>query len=257
MVEPSRKKILVLVLSIFMAWNGMVGNAFSAALHDHWGVLLSRHVEDGVVDYQGFKRDEAELDGYLALLAETEPGELSESERLAYYINAYNSYTVKLILNNFKNGEPVASIRKIGGLFSGPWDISFAVLGGKTYSLDDIEHDIIRVQFDEPRIHFAVNCASKSCPILVSEPYRGVDLDRQLELSTQNFLEDQNHNYLDGDTLHVSSIFKWYKEDFKDDPLSFFLNHTSGELQQQLRSRKEQIRIKYADYDWSLNGARE
>ncbi|MEJ2056649.1 MAG: DUF547 domain-containing protein, partial [Desulfofustis sp.] len=244
MVEPAPKKTFLFVLALLMACNFMVGAAAFGALHDQWGDLLSRHVRAGVVDYQGFKQEEAKLDRYLNLLAATDPGALSESQRLAYYINAYNSYTVKLILDNFKNGDPVQSIRKIGGLFSSPWDISFAVLGGKTYSLDNIEHDIIRAQFDEPRIHFAVNCASKSCPILISEPYRGADLDRQLEQSTRNFLEDTNHNYLDGDILYVSSIFKWYKEDFNEGIVSFFLAHTSGVLKESLHKKADRIRVK-------------
>lgn len=229
------------------------GMAASLTTHDQWGDLLKRHVSNGVVDYRGFKKDEAELDIYLDQLARTDPDELSGAERLAYYINAYNSYTVKLILNNFDDGEPVRSIRKIGGLFTSPWDISFAVLGGKTYSLDNIEHDIIRVQFDEPRIHFAVNCASKSCPILASEPYRGVDLDNQLEMSTRIFLQDPYHNYLEGNTLYVSSIFKWYKDDFRDGILAFFLAHTDAELKKSLQQKADDIRIKYLDYDWSLN----
>ncbi len=227
------------------------------ALHSGWTELLSRHVRDGAVDYQGFKQDEAQLDNYLGLLAAASPDRFSVAEQLAYWINGYNAYTVKLILDNFKNGAPPSSIRKIGGLFSSPWKISFARMGGSTYTLDNIEHDIIRVKFNEPRIHFAVNCASKSCPILISEAYEGEYLDRQLETSTRNFLENPAHNYLAGDTLHVSSIFKWYGEDFNDDPLSFFLAHTEGALHRQLSGRKEQIRIKYLDYDWSLNGTAE
>ena len=227
------------------------------SLHRDWNELLSRHVQDGVVDYRGFKEDEVLLDRYLGLLAATDPQQLSEPDQLAYYINGYNSYTVKLILDNFKNGKPPSSIRRIGGLFSSPWKISFAVLGGNTYSLDNIEHDIIRVQFSEPRIHFAVNCASKSCPILISEAYEGKILDAQLEASTREFLENPDHNYLAGDTLHVSSIFKWYKEDFNDDPVAFFLAHTSGGLKQSLNTRKDDIRVKYLDYDWSLNGEHE
>ena len=244
--------VLVLVLLFLSA-----GAASAELLHNKWTELLSSHVNQGIVDYQGFKKSEAELDAYLVQLAGTDPEQLSKQDQLAYWINGYNSYTVKLILENFKNGKPPSSIRRIGGLFSNPWKISFAVMGGTTYTLDNIEHDIIRVRFDEPRIHFAVNCASKSCPILISEAYEGATLDEQLEQSTRDFLENPEHNFLDGDTLYVSSIFKWYKEDFNDDPLSFFLTHTGGSLLQQLSTRKDQIRIKYADYDWSLNGPTE
>ena len=247
-----RRNGLLLILLLMST-----GSAGAESLHGDWAELLSRHVNQGVVDYQGFKKDEAALDSYLIQLAKTDPKQLSEQDQLAYWINGYNSYTVKLILDNFKNGKPPSSIRRIGGLFSNPWKIAFAVMGGTTYTLDNIEHDIIRVRFDEPRIHFAVNCASKSCPILISEAYEGATLDEQLEQSTRDFLENPEHNFLEGDTLHVSSIFKWYKEDFNDDPLSFFLTHTVGALQQQLSSREDQIRIKYADYDWSLNGTTE
>jgi hypothetical protein len=243
----------IVILAILLLGTGAAG---SESLHSGWTDLLSRHVEKGVVDYQGFKQDEAQLDSYLNLLAGTDSEKLSEPDQLAYWINGYNGYTVKLILNNFKNGTPPSSIRRIGGFFSSPWKIAFAVLGGVTYSLDNIEHDIIRVRFDEPRIHFAVNCASKSCPILISEAYEGATIDHQLEQSTREFLENPEHNYLEGDTLFISSIFKWYKEDFNDDPLSFFLSHTGGSLQRQLRDKKDQIRIRYLDYDWSLNGAR-
>ena len=251
-ITLTRHIVFVLVLLFLSA-----GAASAELLHNKWTELLNSHVNQGIVDYQGFKESEAELDAYLVQLAETDPEQLSEQDQLAYWINGYNSYTVKLILDNFKNGKPPSSIRRIGGLFSNPWKISFAVMGGATYTLDNIEHDIIRVRYDEPRIHFAVNCASKSCPILISEAYEGVTLDEQLEQSTRDFLENPEHNFLDGDTLYVSSIFKWYKEDFNDDPLSFFLTHTGGSLLQQLSTRKDQIRVKYADYDWSLNGPSE
>ena len=254
LAQPTAKLFCRTVLLLLLLLIGG-SQAVAESLHGGWTALLSRYVKDGVVDYQGFKDDEARLDRYLDLLASTDPEKLSEADKLAYWINGYNSYTVKLILDNFKNDGPPSSIRKIGGLFSSPWKISLAVLGGATYSLDNIEHDIIRVRFTEPRIHFAVNCASKSCPVLISEAYEGATLDQQLENSTREFLENKEHNYLVSDTLYVSSIFKWYKEDFNDDPLSFFLAHTSGELQQSLHSKKDQIRVKYLDYDWSLNGA--
>lgn len=228
--------------------------ASAETLHQQWTDLLQRYVQDGIVDYRGFKEAEKQLDGYLGFLAATDPEQLSADDQLAFYINGYNSYTVKLILDNFKNGRPPESIRKIGGLLANPWKISFAVLGGQTYSLDNIEHDIIRVRFNEPRIHFAVNCASKSCPVLISEAYEGAILEAQLQDSTKRFLEDGSHNRLDGEVLYVSSIFKWYKEDFADDPLTFFLNHTGGSFRASLREKKEAIRIKYLDYDWSLNG---
>lgn len=230
------------------------GSVHAAVRHQQWTELLIRYVDDGIVDYQGFKQAEPELDHYLAVLSDTEPDHLTENDQLAYYINAYNAHTVKLILNHFKNGRPPESIRKIGGIFKSPWDIQFAALGGRTYSLDNIEHDIIRKRFVEPRIHFAVNCASKSCPPLISEAYEGDTIDAQLESSTRSFLDDPAHNYLEGDTLHVSSIFKWYKEDFTDGPVSFFMDHVTGDLKDSLVPVADRIVVRYLDYDWSLNG---
>jgi len=229
--------------------------SFAAAANDHllWGTLINKHVKNGAVDYQGFKNDEAELDRYLALLGQTDPDALPSSDQLALYINAYNAYTVKLILKNFTDGIPVKSIRKIGGLFTSPWSISFADIGGKTHTLDEIEHEIIRPRFQDPRIHFAVNCASQSCPPLISVPYLGETLDAQLDASTRNFLANRRHNYIDSDTLYVSSIFKWYGEDFNDDPAAFFLKYSEGETLKELQKIGPEIRIKYLDYDWSLN----
>ena len=224
-------------------------------IHKPWADLLSRHVQDGAVDYHGFKKNEKELDDYLHKLETTDPYRLDENARLAFFINAYNGYTVKLILDNFKDGNPPESIKKIGGLFSSPWDIAFVKINGTTYTLDNIEHDIIRKQFDEPRIHFGVNCASKSCPPLISEPYEGEILDAQLEKSTRDFLADSSKNHLAENTLYISKIFKWYAEDFNDDPIAFFLAHSDEDLQNRLKLLNK-ITVKYLDYDWKLNGLR-
>ncbi|MGA7279205.1 MAG: DUF547 domain-containing protein [Desulfocapsaceae bacterium] len=244
--------LLLVLLAILPVTQPWAEAEAAQTLHQPWTDLLRQHVSDGRVDYQGFKEDEAALDRYLETLAETDPEQLGEDDRLALYINAYNAYTVKLILENFKNGQPPESIRRIGGLFASPWQISFAVIGGETFSLDNIEHDIIRVEFDEPRIHFAVNCASLSCPPLISEAYRGETLDLQLEQSSRNFLEDTRHNYYRDGSLYVSSIFKWYSEDFNDDPVAFFLLHSPSVLPDD--STAGDIKVKYLDYDWSLNG---
>jgi hypothetical protein len=244
--------LLLALLSIFPVIQPGIRAEAAQALHQPWTDLLQQHVLDGRVDYQGFKEDEAALDHYLAMLAEADPEQLGEDDRLALYINAYNAYTVKLILENFKNGQPPDSIRKIGGLFTSPWGISFALIGGETLSLDNIEHDIIRVEFDEPRIHFAVNCASLSCPPLIPEAYLGEKLDLQLERSTRHFLEDTRHNYYRDGSLYVSSIFKWYREDFNNDPVAFFLLHSPSTLPEGVSARE--IKVKYLDYDWSLNG---
>jgi len=250
MRRNSLSSIVFLLLVCFSA----VAGAGDAVLHRPYAELLKTHVSDGMVDYRGFKRDEALLARYLDKLDRTDPETMTDAEQLAFYINAYNAYTIKLILDNFKDGEPPSSIKKIGTLFTSPWKMRFAQVAGAVYTLDNIEHDIIREKWSEPRIHFAVNCASKSCPPLISEPYSGALIDAQLEASTRAFLADTNMNYLDGVTLRVSSIFKWYSEDFNDDPVQFFLDHTEGDLHERLSRLGSDITVKYLDYDWSLNG---
>lgn len=250
-------KITAWWANLFIVMFVLMGNGSSLSAEEIYQLyeeLLRAHVTQGLVDYQGFKKDEQKLDNYLEKLNKTNPELLADKDKLAFYINAYNGYTIKLILDNFKNDEPPVSIKKIGGFFSSPWKISFAHIDGHQYSLDTIEHDIIRKQFDEPRIHFAVNCASRSCPPLIAEPYNGASLEYQLEQSTRNFLADRDMNYLDGDTLYVSSIFKWYSDDFDNDPVSFFLAHTDGGLHEQIKSAGSGLSIEYIDYDWSLNG---
>jgi hypothetical protein len=218
--------------------------------HSLYGELLEIHVKNGVVDYKGLKDDENKLDQYLKILDQTNPDELPRKEQFSLYINAYNAYTIKLILDNY----PVKSIKDIGGLLKSPWKIKFCKIGGKIYTLDEIEHEILRPRYKDPRIHFAVNCASKGCPPLMSEPYRADLLEGQLEKNTIEFLNDPKRNYLDGRTLYVSRIFKWFRGDFEDDIVGFFLKYAQGEFRQRLATQKDRIRVKYLDYDWSLNG---
>jgi len=241
--------VCLTLLLLTSPWNLAAGEG----IHRPYGELLQAHVIDGKVDYQGFKKDEEKLDLYLQSLAQTDLSTLSVDEKLAFYINAYNGYTIKLILDNYKNGAPPSSIKKIGSLFTSPWSITFANIAGEEFSLDTIEHDIIRKQWNEPRIHFAVNCASRSCPPLLSEPYTGALIDTQLEAATRDFLADPEMNYLEGQTLYISSIFKWYSEDFQDNPVQFFLDHTAGDLHEQIRKAGDVISVKYLRYDWSLN----
>ena len=229
------------------------GTARSAETVDHgiYAELLHKYVKDGVVSYQGFKNEEASLDRYLAVIEETRTSLLPGNERLAFYINAYNAWTIKLILGKYPG---VKSIKELGGLFSTPWKKKICRIDGKVLSLDDLEHGIIRPGFQDPRIHFAVNCASKSCPPLLSEPYRGEGLDRQLDGAARAFINDPRRNRLDGSTLYVSRIFDWYGEDFKEGVIGFFLKYAEGDMQKGLTAGKDRIRIEYLDYDWSLNG---
>lgn len=223
-------------------------------LHGQWNALLQKYVKNGVVDYTGFKKEEAVLDNYLQFLNEINPEKLSTNEQLALYINGYNSYTIKLILKNFKEGNPVSSIKKIGGFFSSPWKIKFVEIGGKKYTLDNIEHDIIRKRFADPRIHFAVNCASKSCPPLKSEAYEGESIDDQLDENTVAFINNSEFTFFSENTLYVSKIFSWFSEDFKDGAVNFVLRYAESDFKNQVETLKSTPHVKYLDYDWSLNG---
>jgi hypothetical protein len=232
-----------------------------------WDGLLQRHVRvlDGAnatqVDYAGLRAEQGVLDDYLHATAAVSPAEFaawSKAEQLAFLINVYNASTVALVLS----GEPqLASIKDLGSLFRSPWKQAFIKLLGETRSLDDIEHKLIRGEhgYQEPRVHFALNCASIGCPALRAEAYRGVTLDAQLTDAQQHFLADRSRNRLAGERLQVSSIFKWYRPDFERNGqgLADYLAGQSAALgltalqTQQLRAK--QIEIEFLDYDWRLN----
>jgi hypothetical protein len=245
---------LALIASLLFFNVSLAGTVSAEDQTPLYGKLLQQYVKDGQVNYTGFKKKEAQLDVYLGYLAATDPTQMAANDQFAFYINAYNAYTIKLILENFKNGQPPVSIKDIGGFFSKPWSIKFVIVAGKTYTLDNIEHDILRPTFKDARIHFAVNCASKSCPPLSSEPYFGNKLDKQLNASTRAFIHNTKENRLEDTLLYVSSIFKWYKEDFQKNPVGFFEKYAQGDLKDKLAAQKDRIKIKYLDYDWSLNG---
>jgi len=219
--------------------------------HSLYAGLIENYVKDGAVDYQGFKDNEATLDQYLKVLEGVNPKTLSRDEQFGFYINAYNAWTIKLILTGYPG---VKSIKDLGSLFSSPWKKKMCRIDGKIITLDDIEHNILRPRFKDPRVHFAINCAAKSCPPLRSELYYGGELDQQLEEMASAFINDPSKNRLEGNTLYVSKIFDWFEEDFNGDILGFFLKYAKGSLKEQLEVNKEKIKVKYLDYDWSLNG---
>ena len=240
---------------VFLAGGLVTGGdmALSADSPDHsiYGELLQKYVKNGEVDYQGFKSEEARLDQYLSILEKTETKKLSPKEQFAFYINAYNAWTIKLILGAYPG---LKSIWDLGNVIKSPWKKKIARIDGDVITLDNIEHEILRPRFKDPRIHFAVNCASKGCPPLRSEPYEGYVLEKQLEEMTELFINDPKRNRLDGNTLYVSRIFKWYAKDFNSDILGFFLKYARGELKETLTKHRKEIRVKYLKYDWSLNG---
>jgi len=213
--------------------------------------LIKKYVQQGVVDYQGFKNEESKLDAYLKVLEKTDAAKLSRNEQFAFYINAYNAWTIKLILTGYPG---VKSIKDLGSIFKNPWKKEIVRIDGDVLTLDNVEHDILRPRFKDPRVHFAVNCASKSCPPLISEPYRGADLDEQLNASTRAFLSNPKENYLQENTLYASEIFKWFNDDFNKDVVGFFITFAEGDLKERLIANRDRIKVKYLDYDWSLNG---
>jgi len=218
--------------------------------HELWSTLLSKHVnDDGWIDYQGVQRDSDRFNQYLELLEinHPNPNTWSEDERLAYWINAYNAFTVKLILDYY----PVISIKDIKKgipFINSVWDIEFIEIEGQTYSLNNIEHGIIRPKFNEPRIHFAVNCASYSCPVLQREAFVADRLDAQLNDATQRFLLDGIRNRLESDQPRLSKIFSWYRGDFtkKGSLIDFINKHTPDPID-------SNAKIEFIDYDWRLN----
>ncbi len=219
--------------------------------HSGWTTLLKRHVQkDGLVDYRGFIKDQAALNAYTDLLSDNPPADSwSDSDKIAYWINAYNAFTVKLIVDNY----PVKSIKDLNPALSIPtvrsiWTKEWFQIGGEDFSLDQIEHKILRKEFNEPRIHFAVNCASISCPVLRAEAYIGDKLNEQLTEQTRIFLADETRNKIDSTSVMVSKIFSWFGGDFKkDQSLIEFLNKYAP------KQIDEDAKVRFMSYDWNLN----
>lgn len=256
--------------------NHLVETQTKMVLHDEWNTLLNRHVKpinsghSSAIDYAATQQDRAILTRYLnqlSLITQAEFGAWDKASQLAFLINAYNAWTVELILTKYPD---IDSIKELGGLFSSPWDKSFIPLLGKTRSLNDIEHTLIRGsdRYNDPRIHFAVNCASIGCPALREEAYTGAKLELQLTEQTERFLADNSRNYAKGDSLYLSSIFKWYGDDFTkgfrnthsiEAFLLLYSNSDKGVLTltpaQRQAAEKQQLDIEFLDYDWSLNVA--
>lgn len=209
--------------------------------HARWDSLLQKHVSaTGKVDYKGFKADKTALQAYCQYLSDNPvQDDWDRAERLAWWINAYNAFTVKLIVDNY----PAKSIQNFDG--GKTWDVKRIRLGGKKYSLDNIENDILRPQFKDPRIHFAINCAAKSCPPLWNRAYTAANLDSTLEARAKAFVNDPNYNTLSASKARVSRIFEWYAADFGD--IRQYLNKYAT-----VRLKQSAV-ISFKEYDWGLN----
>lgn len=218
-----------------------------------YAALLRKYDTNGRIDYRGLKADEKQLDAYLKVLATTDTGKLDREEQFAFYINAYNAWTLKLVLSGYPG---ITSIWDLGGrFFNKPFDKKFIRLDGKQISLDDIENRILRPRFKDPRVHFAINCASKSCPALSAVPYDGKRLNAQLDAATRRFINDPTRNYLKGDTLYASKLFKWYRADFKTGIIGFFIRFADTPLKEKLIRERGRLHVRYLPYDWTLNGS--
>ena len=244
--------VTVLILLYFISALGLHPATWANTVADHsiYAELLNKYVINGKVDYAGFKSEEAKLDRYLKLLEAVDSKSLSQNEQFAFYANAYNAWTIKLILSRYPD---VKSIKDLGSLFKSPWKKKIVRLEGLVMSLDNVEHDILRPRFKDPRVHFAINCAAISCPPLRNEPYRGDILNDQLNDSTRSFLNDPRGYRFNGNDFYVSQIFKWFAEDFDNDVLGFYLKYAQEDLKQKLETNRDKIKIKYLDYDWGLN----
>lgn len=212
--------------------------------HTDWNAMLKKYVDNaGNVNYAGFKTESSRLQVYLDQLAKTEPqSSWSKNEKLAYYINLYNAATVKLIVDNY----PLKSIKDIPNR----WKKNWIKVGNTTTSLNDIEHEVLR-KMNEPRIHFAINCASYSCPKLLNVAFTKANMESLLEKSTKEFVNDPTRNTLAEKKVKLSQIFKWFKKDFT----------TNGSIADYIKRYSntplaEKVSVGYIDYDWSLNEAK-
>ena len=240
------KTLNTFFFGLFFSVLGM-GTALSQNIHQHqqWQDLLQTYVNtNGDVDYKNLKKNGRKLDTYLDLISKNPPQDSwTKNQKKAFLINAYNAFTVKLILDHY----PVESIKDIGGFFSSPFTTEFAKIDGKLYSLDDIEKGML-LKMGDPRVHFAVNCASESCPKLLNEAYVASKLDKQLDASSKTFV-NSNKNKLSKTKVELSKIFKWYASDFESEygTVIRFINMYANE------TINEEANIDYLSYSWELN----
>jgi len=217
--------------------------------------ILSKHVKSELVDYASLKKNPAPLNAYLDTLAavpESAFNKWDKNQQMAFLINLYNAATLKLIIDHY----PIKSIKDIGSAIKGPWKQDVVRVFGKVQSLDHIEHNLLRPNYKDPRVHFGVNCASIGCPALRADAFQASMLDAQLDEQGRIFLRDASKNRLDdkNKTLYLSDIFDWFKDDFANKSgtiekfISSYVNDADRKLIQQ-----GGLAIKNTKYDWNLN----
>lgn len=231
-----------------------------AQSHQLFTEVLKQHVKNGLVDYKNLKKD-IRLEKYLAQLSNTDPEKLSRNEKLAFWINAYNAFTLQVIVENY----PVESITdlntggKIIGYLLGKtvWDKEFISINKKKYSLGDIEHKILR-KMNEPGIHFSIVCASISCPPLRNEAFEADKIEEQLKSQAVQFVNDNARNYFDAKKrkAYLSKIFSWFSEDFGSSDekiLKFVSQYLPENISSDIKNNLSEWDISYKAYNWNLN----
>ncbi len=220
--------------------------------HATFDSLLHKYVNTaGWVDYKGFIRDSALFNSYLNLLSKGYPTDKNwnKNEQKAYWINAYNAFTIKLICDHYPVGS-IKDIKKGVSFVSDTWTIDFIKIEGKMYNLNNIEHGILRPKYNDPRIHAAVNCASKSCPKLLNEAFKADKLDEQLDMMMKTFINDPTRNKITSSKkAELSKIFTWFAGDFKkSNPsvIAFINKYATVKID-------KNADISYLDYNWQLN----
>ena len=218
-----------LLVSLLMA-------AAVSAQADYANVLRDYVDDRGMVNYAGLLADRKPLDDFVLSLENQATDGWTEQDWIAFWINAYNARTLQVVIDHY----PTEGIRKIPGA----WKKLKAPILGKARTLDEIEHQVLRKDYREPRIHMALVCAAKSCPELRTEPYIGNRLNEQLSDQSREFLARSECFRLDGGRAYLSPIFKWFKKDFESVP-DFIRNYSGEDI--------SNLKIKYQSYDWSLN----
>jgi hypothetical protein len=246
--------------------------AHAQAGFDHsyaaWDALLKKHVRwlpDGKqsrANYKGFATDRAALKAVLDTMSAVPKATFdgwSKPQQMAFLINAYNAFTVEIILTKYPD---IKSIKELGLFNRGPWKNEFFTLLGSKRHLDWIEHEQLRPIYKEPRIHAAVNCASIGCPALRDEAFTAAKLEAQLEDGMRRFMGDRTRNRVKGDKVEINSIFKWFREDFEkgyggfnkiEDMLAKYAEQLSDVSAEQAALKAKTLSVSHLDYDWSLN----
>jgi|KBSSwiStaDraftv2_1062776.scaffolds.fasta_scaffold92571_2 Protein of unknown function, DUF547 len=269
MSMPLLNRRQVLSLVSLAAWQRAGAQTFDHQ-YGAWDALLKKHVrwlpdqKQSRVAYAGMAADRAALKSVLDAFSAVSPAAFagfSRSQQMAFLINAYNAFTIELILSAYPK---IKSIKDLGGTFSSPWKKTFFTLLGEQRNLDWIEHEQLRPRYQEPRVHTAIVCASIGCPALKPQAYSADALDEQLEDGMRRFLGDSTRNRASAGKLEVSSIFKWFREDFEkghqgfnkvEDVFAKYAAQLSSDPAVQAQLKARQLKPEFLDYDWSLNDA--